>query len=194
MEIWKDVLGFEGRYQVSNQGRIKSLNYSHSRKEKILRQYIHSVYGKNRIYKQHYIKLIKNGIRKTCFIHRLVWEAFNGPIPAGYQIDHKDNNPENNSLDNLQCITPSENNKKKYIDNPDLSEIFKSFGGRNKKPIICLNNNVIYNSISDASKKLSICHGNIIKVCKGERKQVNGFRFKYIDDSENNKKQTINLF
>jgi len=54
--------------------------------------------------------------KKHFLVHRAVWEAFNGPIPEGYDIDHIDGNPHNNSIDNLQAITHSENNKKRDMD------------------------------------------------------------------------------
>lgn len=54
--------------------------------------------------------------KKHFLVHRAVWEAFNGPIPEGYDIDHIDGNPTNNSLDNLQAITHSENIKKRDMD------------------------------------------------------------------------------
>ena len=53
---------------------------------------------------------------KHFLVHRAVWEAFNGPIPEGCDIDHIDGNPKNNSLENLQAITHSENIKKRNID------------------------------------------------------------------------------
>ena len=52
------------------------------------------------------------GIQKTETIHRVVWKAFNGPIPDGMTIDHIDNNKLNNRLDNLQLLTSGENNSK----------------------------------------------------------------------------------
>lgn len=54
--------------------------------------------------------------RKHFLVHRVVWEAFNGPIPQGYDIDHIDGNPSNNSLNNLQAITHRENILKRNID------------------------------------------------------------------------------
>lgn len=56
------------------------------------------------------------GINKKILVHRAVWEAFNGPIPEGLDIDHIDGDPSNNSLSNLQAISHSENIKKRNID------------------------------------------------------------------------------
>lgn len=62
--------------------------------------------------------------RKHFLVHRAVWEAFNGPIPEGYDIDHIDGNPHNNALNNLQAITHQENLKKREFDKSYLSKNF----------------------------------------------------------------------
>lgn len=86
-------------YEVSNLGRVRSLKFG---KVKILNG------GKT---KEGYcqVHLSKNGKQKKFLVHRLVWEAFNGPIPDGYEIDHRDANKQNNILDNLRCVTHIEN-------------------------------------------------------------------------------------
>lgn len=56
------------------------------------------------------------GINKKLLVHRVVWEAFNGPIPDGMDIDHIDGNPRNNSLKNLQVLSHTDNLKKRDID------------------------------------------------------------------------------
>lgn len=57
-----------------------------------------------------------DGQRKHVLVHRAVWEAFNGPIPEGYDIDHIDGNPKNNRLDNLEAVTHQENIKRRKMD------------------------------------------------------------------------------
>lgn len=101
-EIWMPVLGYEGRYEASNFGRIKSLNYRHTGMEQLLRP------AKNSTgYLQ--VILTKNGKKKMSLVHRLVWEAFNGPIPAGMQINHLNECIWDNQLENLSLATPKEN-------------------------------------------------------------------------------------
>ena len=56
------------------------------------------------------------GINKKILIHRGVWEAFNGEIPEGMDVDHIDNNPANNALSNLQILSRKDNLKKRNID------------------------------------------------------------------------------
>ena len=105
IEIWKEIPNYEG-YQVSNLGRVKSLEridaLGHRLKEKILKPQINSS-GYYRI------QLHKQSIRKFYMVHRLVWEAFNGQIPEGYEINHLDERPVNNALSNLSLVTHKEN-------------------------------------------------------------------------------------
>lgn len=115
-EVWKDILNFEGLYQVSNLGRVKSLDRSFTGRNqfgaefpKIIKGQIITDRPKNKYSKYRRIGLRKEGKRYFFFTHRLVWEAFNGPIPKGLQINHIDENPENNRLDNLNLMTPKEN-------------------------------------------------------------------------------------
>ena len=91
MEIWKDINGYEGLYEVSNLGRVKS-------KRKILKP-INGEYLK--------VGLSKNGVQKTLYIHRLVAKTFLGR--SNLQVNHKDENKHNNYVDNLEWISFKEN-------------------------------------------------------------------------------------
>lgn len=57
----------------------------------------------------------KDKKRLRILVHRLVWETFNGPIPAGYEIDHKNRKRTDNHLDNLQCVTHLENMQNRTV-------------------------------------------------------------------------------
>jgi len=104
-EIWRDVLGYENMYQVSNLGNVKSLGNDENRKEKILKQGIDTNGYK-------YMTLCKNGNKKVFKAHKLVAMAFLNHIPDGTMklvIDHINNNPLDNRLENLQVITQRQN-------------------------------------------------------------------------------------
>ena len=96
-EIWKDVPGYEGRYQASNKGRIKRDGLN-------MKGYYT---GKSR---RAVVYLHKNKIRKQFYIHQLVAMAFLGHTPCGHKIDvhHKDGNKHNNNLSNLELLTRQE--------------------------------------------------------------------------------------
>lgn len=100
MEIWKDVIGYEGLYQVSNLGNIKSLNYNHTKKEKLLTL----SKGSTGYYM---VNLYKNKKRKLFCIHQLVAITFLGHEPNKHHfiIDHINDKPLDNRVDNLQIVT-----------------------------------------------------------------------------------------
>jgi hypothetical protein len=104
-EIWKDVNGYEGKYQISNWGRVKSLNYRKKGVEAILK-----TSTDNKGY--HVIKLCKNGAYKTYRVHQLVAMVFLDHQPDGHNlvINHIDNDPSNNYVDNLEIVTVRYNN------------------------------------------------------------------------------------
>lgn len=98
MEIWKDIEGFEGLYQVSSFGRVKSLRYWGSDRAQILK-----LTDDKNGYK--ILGIWKNRKRYSKKVHRLVAEAFI-PNPHNFpQVNHKDENPANNHVENLEWCT-----------------------------------------------------------------------------------------
>ena len=104
-ETWKPVVGYEGLYEVSNMGRLKSLSkYSGD----YLRPTI-IMKPKNRAAHRD-VTLHRFGQRRGFWVHRLVLEAFVGPCPPGMECCHfPDRNPHNNRLDNLRWGSPADN-------------------------------------------------------------------------------------
>ena len=101
-EEWKDIVGYEGLYRISNFGRVMSLY-----KNRIMRPY------KN---KSGYVSvaLHKNGLQKTHYVHRLVLLTFIGKPSKGQQCCHNDGEGANNCLTNLRWGSPKQNNQDKY--------------------------------------------------------------------------------
>ncbi len=99
-EIWKDIKGYEGHYQASNLGRIKSIKFN---KEKILKHQIH----KNEYVR---VELTINNTRKKIMVHRLVAHVFLGlDIESDLVVNHKNHIRSDNKIDNLEIVNNREN-------------------------------------------------------------------------------------
>jgi len=164
-EIWKDVVGYEGLYQASDQGQIKSLITN-----KILKQH-----KNNKGYLL--LTLCKNGIHKRCSVHRLVYVAFNGPIPECIQVNHINEIKTDNRLSNLNLMTPKEN--------ANWGTKNQRVSKKNKKPITkyLIDGTPImsYFSSVDASAETGINQSNILQCCRGHKqhKTAGGFIWRY---------------
>lgn len=101
-EIWKDIDGYEGLYQVSNLGRVKNINYRGTKKERLL---------KSRKSRDGYLQLClcKDGFIKMFYVHRLVAETFIYNPQNLPCVNHKDENKQNNCLENLEWMTIKDN-------------------------------------------------------------------------------------
>lgn len=110
MELYKDILGYEGFYQISNLGNVKSLSrtilkngiYPFKSKDKII---------KNRVNKYCYVTLCKNNTYKNFYVHRLVAQAFINNNENKLIVNHINGIKTNNRVDNLEWCTYLENTK-----------------------------------------------------------------------------------
>lgn len=134
-EIWKDIKGYEGLYQISNLGRVKSLNYNRTNKEKIMKVFKNKYYG---------LILRKNNKNKYFRLHRLL--ALNFLKKEKYQniVMHIDGNCLNNNLNNLKWGTQSENVLQAY--RKDRTKKAKcgeksNFSKLNKKQVLFIKKN-----------------------------------------------------
>ena len=101
-EIWKDIAGYEGLYQVSNLGNVKSLNYHRSGNQKVLSP----ANGPSGYFT---VRLTKDGKGASKFVHKLVAIAFLENQDGKLCVNHKDGNKHNNRLENLEWATHQEN-------------------------------------------------------------------------------------
>lgn len=113
-EKWEDIKGYEGYYQVSNKGNVRSLDRTLNQRFKHGRYEDRRIKGKllattDNGHGYLIACLNKNGKRKNHYTHRLVAEHFIGEIPEGYVINHKDYDKYNNTADNLEIVTQKEN-------------------------------------------------------------------------------------
>lgn len=109
MEVWKDIPGYEGLYQVSNLGRVKSLDRVVQKGETTRRFHGKIIAASNKKNGYLQIKLYKNGVRQFYGVHRLVAECFVLNPDGKPQVNHIDGDKRNNRADNLEWCTASEN-------------------------------------------------------------------------------------
>ena len=185
IEIWKDIENYEGLYQVSNLGRVRSLErdvyYSngavHHVDEKIL------VPALNRGgYSQ--INLHKNGKMKREYVHRLVAMAFIPNPENKPQVNHKDEVKSNNAVENLEWCTSVYNiNYGTGIARAVQNRMYPKFGNHpNAKPVFCEELNKKFDSIRRAQEELGININCIVSACKGKIKTAGGFHWRYAND------------
>ena len=191
MEVWKEISGYNERYEVSNYGRVRSndmivngrLQNCHNKKGRILKPHTDKEGYKG-------VVLCVNQKRKTFRLHRLVAAAFI-PNPDNLpEIDHIDGNRANNDATNLRWCTRKQNlNYQKAINNKretmkKVNTWFKKTGkdNHNAKPVYQydLEGNFIkkWDCIHDA-QRCGFNHGNIISCCKGRLKHYKKYIWRY---------------
>lgn len=187
-EIWKDVKGYEGLYQVSNLGRVRSLG--HYGANGTVAYFQHGKILKSRPDKDGYnlVCLYKEKKGKNKRVHRLVAQAFI-PNPMNKPtINHKNGIRNDNRVQNLEWATMSENQlhafmilKRKHRVLTE-AERRKMFYSRRKKVIQYdekMNKISIYESMKEAEKKTGIFSQSIGRCCRGEQKHAGGFIWKW---------------
>ena len=176
IEEWKNISGYEGLYQVSNLGRIKSLSHrSNHRNELILKPAIVQGYKK--------VNLCKNGKSKIYPVHRLVAIAFIENKENKPEVNHVDGNKLNNCINNLEWNTKSENQK--HCISTGLRIMKKGFENKLSKKVAKVDINTgeilkIYGSYREAERTTGIAHSNIKKCVNGFYQQMGGFKWKEI--------------
>ena len=178
MEIWKDIQGYEG-YQISNYGRIKSLNYNKTKQEKILKT------SKNtKGYLQ--VGLFKDGKQVRKQIHRLVAEAFLENPNNLPQVNHKDENKENNCAENLEWCTLKYNinygtgvqrRAEKRRNDPSMSKRVDQIDPQTREVIRQ------WESTAECGRN-GFLSGMVSKCALGKYKQYKGFIWKYVADNK----------
>lgn len=194
-EIWKPIVGWEDRYEVSDHGNVRSLNYHLTGETKKLKQVKERKgYLMVGLYRKQKLKWEK--------VHRLVAKAFI-PNPEGKpQVNHINGDKTDNRAENLEWATASENQRHAYkMDlkrgNPEWGRTLgKTYGisGREKiaaqrrKPVIATNirtgEETRYESAAEVERILGINHSSVPKVCDGRRKSAKGYTFRYAGDAE----------
>ena len=191
MEEWRDIKGYEGKYMVSNLGRVKSLNYRRTGKEKIMK-------GVPDGYGYLYVTLYKDGKDKKGKIHRLVAQAFL-ENPMGYnEVNHKNEDKTDNRVENLEWCSRSYNltyngrakkvGKKvaeKLKGRKQTEEHIKKRAEKHSKPVFSVDKEsgliMWWQSAMEASRQTGISQSNICACCIGKRNSAGGHIWFYAD-------------
>lgn len=165
MEIWKNVKGLES-YQVSNYGRVRRLSNG-----------VYKIKGQNTGTWGYSVTNV-NGSPKL--VHRMIAEAFIPNVENKPEVNHKNGDKLDNLPENLEWVTGSENIQ--HAIHTGLNEYTKNKMKRVAQYSVEGNLIAEYDSINAAAKGIGVPgqHGNIRKVCLGERKHCKGFIFKFI--------------
>ena len=175
MEHWKAISGYEGLYEVSDMGRVKSLNYNHTGTEKILKP-------QNNTHGYLLVDIYKDGQKKASLVHRLVAAAF---IPNPNNLDtvnHKDEVKTNNTVTNLEWMSQKDNinygTRNKRVSEARLNH--QSFSKRvqmfDKSTGELL---ATFPSTHEAERVTGIAQSHICACCNGKRKSSGGYVWKY---------------
>lgn len=189
-EIWRDIPEYKGLYKINNLGQVKSLINN-----KLLKCWMNSGGYCS-------VKLCLYGLKKNHVIHRLVAKAFIPNPENKTQVDHINTIRADNRVENLRWVTEKENSnnpltvlhlsnckkgmklsfetKKKC----SISHIGKKHSLSTKvklgKEVMCLEKNLRFYAIREASRILNVSHSSINQVLSGKRKTAGGFHWKYI--------------
>ena len=165
-EIWRDIEGYEGLYQVSSFGRVKRVTTGRILKgSKDTDGYLR-------------ITLSKNGVKSNHKIHRLVAQAFIPNTENKSQVNHIDENKTNNMISNLTWMTAKENiNHGTHNDRVSKTQSI---------PIIATNiktgESTEFYGARECARQLDLHQQHITSVLKGKRRQTGGYTFKYLNE------------
>lgn len=158
-EIWLPIREVDNRYSISNLGRVMN-----NKTGKILKPWID---------KQGYQSIgaySKQHIRKVLKVHRYVALYFCDGYIEGLVVNHIDGNKLNNMASNLEWVSQAEN----------IRHAFR-IGLALERSVMCVETNIQYKSISEASRSTGVNPSNIGSVCRGNRKTAGGYTWKFID-------------
>ena len=183
IEIWKEIKGFEGLYEVSNLGKVRSLDRLICMNNGVKRNFYGKVLKQGRLYTGYKTVWLYNnsiGIKTKASVHRLVAEAFIPNPENKPQVNHIDENKTNNRVDNLEWCTAKEN-----INYGTRNERATSKSNKKKRKQIIATNittseSNIYQSLSECAKTLNLDIGNISKVASGKYNRCGGYTFEYV--------------
>ena len=172
-EIWRPIEGYEF-YEVSNLGRVRRLESFVNCKNGVKQKFPGKIL-KPRVNNCGYlmVRLCKNGICRSYYLHRLVCQAFLPNPDNKPQVNHLSEEKTNNSVENLEWCTAKEN--------ANYGTRTKRVSEKLSKPVRCVELDRIFNSISDAARHFNIAQPNISNVLAGKLKTAGGYHWELVE-------------
>lgn len=180
-EIWKDVVGYENYYQVSNLGNVRS-------KDRVVNTWHGVILKKGRMIKQsicnngyYSVCFQVNNIKKQCLVHRIVAQAFIPNLDNMPYINHKDENRLNNNIENLEWCTAKYNinygtcKERRNETKRDKCKLSKTTLQYNLEGTLIKE----WKSTKEIERELGFSNQGVSACCRGIRKSFNGFIWKY---------------
>ena len=181
-EIWKAVEGYDGIYEVSNLGQVRSLDRyvpalcnrngeirNYLRRGKVLKQ--RKVFGGYMVVS---FTVSETGTHENRFVHRLVAQAFVPGYREDLDVNHKDEDKTNNRADNLEWVTQSYNCKYGHLNDKNIALRSVSVIGTDKS-----GREFVFFSMAKAEIETGINKAHICQCCKGERLTAGGYSWRY---------------
>lgn len=179
--IWRPIAGYEERYEVSNEGKIRSIDiYVNCRggKKRLSKGRIKPIHANNRGYLT--VNLCMDNNTTRYLVHRLVAEAFVPNIYNKPQVNHIDGDNTNNRADNLEWVTDNENKAHSSV----------SVGGtqRPKRAVvvtkIATGENFVFGGLREAERALNLDHSSAMRVARGKYKSHRGYTIAYAEGGD----------
>ncbi len=158
-ETWRDVPGYEGKYQVSDRGRLRNARGKLKKPTKNNHGYLR-------------VNLHKEGVSRQFSLHILVAQVFIPNPENKSEVNHKNGKRADCWAENLEWMTHSENQLHRH-------KVLNSRSGGKKRSVLCLTTGVTYESISAAARGTGSKLSGVVAVLRGYQTQTNGLRFCY---------------
>ena len=171
-EVFMPIENYEDTYAVSNLGRVKNIKTG-----KILKEF-----KNNKGYML--VHLYKNGIEKKYLVHRLVLNTFQANPRKCSDVNHRNEDKTDNRLNNLEWISHKDNcnfgtRNKRFAATKKANGDYEKIAKKISIPVYCITNNTVYKSAHEAARQLNISQSSITACCKGQYKQIKGYKFEY---------------
>lgn len=173
MEEWKAIPGYEGYFEASTEGRIRSVSRVAIGRWGSNRRKSHVLTPNTTHHDYQQVKFSIDGKKSQKLVHRLVAMTFI-PNPDNLpQVNHKDGNGANNAVNNLEWCTASDNCLHR-------NHVLHKYVGRAKKPVKCVETGEVFESSYQAARVMNFSQSCIYMTCQGKLQKTGGYHFEFV--------------